>query len=165
MTDEPEGQPPDEPHSQHGADGGRKLDEDAVWAQIVENYGERVPLDAAPEVAPVEEPPGEPAPRFTVFDRRWEDPQDTPASWDDEGHFVPPEPPPLPVLEPRRKAAWAAMFGAPLALLVGVLLGLVYPTWLVGLFVMGFIGGFVYLVATMAHRTPDDGSGDNGAVL
>ncbi len=165
MTNNPDEQPQDE----HGADGDRKLDEDAAWKLIVENYGEPATIDTAPDEPEPErepEPAPEPAPRFTVFDRRWdEDPLESPASWDDEGHFVPPEPPPLPVLEPRRKAAWSALFGAPLLMILGVMLGLDYPQWLVVVMVGGFIGGFVYLVATMQRRGPDDWSGDNGAVV
>ncbi|MGZ4461108.1 MAG: hypothetical protein ACXV4A_11010 [Actinomycetes bacterium] len=161
MTDTPDDQPFDEPYDEHRrANGDRKLDEDAAWRDIVEHYGERPTADPAP-VEPAPETP----PRFAVFERRLEDPGEDEATWDDEGHFVPPEPPPLPQLEPRRKLAWIALFGAPLLLLIVVLVGATLPTWLLGLMVAAFIGGFVYLVATMSRNRPDDWSGDDGAVV
>ena len=161
MTDTPDDQPFDEAHDEHrGPNGDRKLDEDAAWRDIVEHYGER-PTINPPPVEPVPETP----PRFAVFERRLEAPREDEATWDDEGHFVPPEPPPLPQLEPRRKLAWIALFGAPLVLLVVVLVGVTLPTWLLGLMVAAFVGGFVYLVATMTRNRPDDWSGDDGAVV
>jgi hypothetical protein len=160
MTEHPDDPPPEE-HAQSGPDGDRKLDEDAAWKLIVDNYGDRAAVDPDPE------PQAEPAPetaRFAVFERRWQDPIETEATWEDEGHFVPPEPPPLPRLEPRRKLAWIGLFGAPLVMLLAVVFRWSYPTWVTAFMVAAFIGGFVYLVATMP-RNPDDWSGDNGAVV
>ena len=86
-------------------------------------------------------------------------------SADDEGHFVPPPPPPLPVLEPRRKLAWFGLFGAPTLMLLAVIFGWTLPGWVGSLLVGSFVGGFVYLVATMQRRRPGDWSGDDGAVV
>ncbi|HZJ06963.1 MAG TPA: hypothetical protein VFD59_16030, partial [Nocardioidaceae bacterium] len=83
----------------------------------------------------------------------------------DEGHFVPPEPPPLPPIDPRRKLAWIGLFGAPVLMLTAVVLGWGYPGWVTATLVTGFVGGFGYLVATMPRRRPDDWSGDDGAVV
>ena len=86
---------------------------------------------------------------------------------EDDG-FVPDPPPPLPRLAPHRQVAWLGVLGGPLLLLVAAVFGLVLPDWLAALGVLGFIGGFITLVATMGdpdHR--DDGpwgSGD-GAVV
>ncbi len=163
-------QHPDDPHRDHLPDGvepepdqptggpqdGRGLDEEAAWREIVENYGER------PQMGP--EPAPAPPPR-DVFDRTFVDGPTTEATWEDEGHFVPPDPPPLPKLDPRRKLAWAGLFGAPLALLAAVVFGWAFPTWGVFLMVAAFVGGFVYLVATMPRGGHDDWSGDDGAVV
>ena len=174
MTQNPDGSnPEDKPtggSTGRAGEGDRKLDEDAAWRAIIDNYGDEPDIDAyypdppAPE-APAKDPEPEEPRRFPVFERRWEEPAQTEATWEDEGHFVPPDPPPPPKLEPRRKLAWIGLFGAPLMLLIAVVLGWTYPGW-VGLFLIGgFLGGFGYLVATMPRGRPEDGSGDNGAVL
>lgn len=178
MTQDPEDTFPDDPIE--GAvggpsgEGGPKLDEDAAWRSIVDHYGDRPDLSDLPAPEPDERP--DEKPRFTVFDRRWEpeppspdasstDALNTEASWDDEGHFIPPTPPPIPKLEPRRKLAWIGLFGSPFLLLLAVVFGWSYPGWVAFFLVMGFIGGFGYLVATMPRRPGEDGSGDNGAVV
>lgn len=167
MTHDPDGTSPEDPQQGPGGpgEGNRKLDEDAAWRAIVENYGEEPadpPLDPPTEQAPPRE---DEQPRFSVFDRRWDEPMNTEATWEDEGHFVPPDPPPLPKLEPRRKLAWIGLFGPPVLMLVAVVFGWQYPGWLSFLLVAGFLGGFGYLVATMPRSRGEDGSGDDGAVV
>lgn len=49
-------------------------------------------------------------------------------------------------------------------MLLAVVLGWTFPSWIMGLLVIGFVGGFVYLVATMS-RIRHDWSGDDGAVV
>lgn len=128
------------------------------------------PADAPaddPERAPDHDPgPGsEGASRAVgggIFEPGWNDPLNTAASWDDEGHFVPPTPPPLPPLEPRRKAAWAAMIGSPLLIILLFVLGIDSGSRLTALLSLGFIAGFIYLVATMRS---DDRPGGDGAVV
>ncbi len=186
-----EGRDPRDPSSGSGGAGaGRKLDEDAAWRDIVANYGERPSVDA-PSVEPAEtplEPPPPPADRPRgerprrrrgpstddagdpgrderlrgLFQPSWNDPLNSGASYDDEGHFVPPDPPPVHVTDPRRRAAWAGLFGAPLIMLVAVVLGWTLPGWAMLGLAGGFAGGFVYLVATMPNRR---GPGDDGAVV
>lgn len=136
--------------SERPAGGGRKLDEDAAWRAIVEHYGERATLEdgATPTV-----------------DRPPEAPTETGDSWEEEAHFVPPDPPPVPAMEPRRKLAWLGLFGSPLLMLVAVVFGWRLWDWVLGVLVLGFVGGFVYLVATMPRRPPEDGSPDDGAVV
>ncbi len=111
-------------------------------------------------------------PRRNLFDRSFiestteqQHELNSAASWDDEGHFVPPPPPPLPVLEPRRKWAWIGLFGAPALMLLGIVLGWNYPSWISALLVGGFVGGFVYLVATMSRTGRGHWPGDDGAVV
>lgn len=168
---QPDDRTPEEPTG--SSDVEPKLDEDAVWAEIVANYGERPAMGSDPS-SEVEERakrasrnPEEPRSR-NLFDRSYIEATTEPtseASWDDEGHFVPPPPPPLPRLEPRRKLAWIGMFGAPFVMLLAVVFGWTLPGWVGSLLVGSFVGGFVYLVATMQRRRPGDWSGDDGAVV
>ncbi len=76
---------------------------------------------------------------------------------------MPPEPPPLPWPEPNRGLAWLALFGSPTLMLGALLLSISLPSWITTLLGFTFIGGFVYLVATM-RRGPSDGW-DDGARL
>ena len=153
-SDGPDERRPEGPHS--------KLDEDAAWRSIVEHYGDRPELD---------EPPAEP--RFPSLGRRWDAPAEDsypPAEHvearEEEEHYVPPEPPPLPYVEPRRKLAWIGLFGAPVVMLAAVVFGWHYPRWFSGLLVGAFVGGFVYLVAMMPRTRHEDGpDGDDGAVV
>jgi hypothetical protein len=78
----------------------------------------------------------------------------------DEGHFVPPEPPPLPAADTTAKFAWLAVVGGPVLLLLAVVLGWDMTWWLATLGIGGFLGGFATLVARM--RTDDDEGDDPG---
>lgn len=168
MTHTPEPDEPDERGPSPGDQGaGRKVDEDAVWREIVANYGDRAQPDPG-GADPVDDTQPE-TPRATrgerlrgLFRPAWSDPLDSEASWDDEGHFVPPDPPPPPRPEPRRRAAWIGLFGAPSLMLLAVVLGWALPSWLTAGLAACFVGGFVYLVATMPQRP---GDGDDGAVV
>ena len=119
MTHDPDGNHPEEPEG-GPPDAARKLDEDAAWRAIIENYGDRAELtpdDSSPS-PPVEPSPAvEPVEPRSVLEPGWRDGLNTEATWDDEGHFVPPDPPPLPPVEPRRKLAWIGLFGGPALML------------------------------------------------
>ncbi|MFI6853459.1 hypothetical protein [Streptomyces sp. NPDC050416] len=84
---------------------------------------------------------------------------------DDEGHFVPPEPPPLPSADPTAKFAWLGVLGGPVLLLLAVLLGWEMTWWLTTLSVGGFVGGFVTLVMRMRTDDEDDDDPGRGAVV
>lgn len=189
MTQTPDD--PDDPAESGSAGGdpgaGRKLDEDAAWRDIVAHYGDRPELDEpgseaadpGPRAADPEsgtarvEPPDTPDPSDEsreerlrgLFQPSWSDPLDSEATWEDEGHFTPPAPPPMPELDPRRRLAWFGLFGSPVVMLVAVVLGWSLPNWLMFCLAVSFAGGFVYLVATMPNRRPGDGSGGDGAVV
>lgn len=162
------------------------LDVDAAFADIVAHYGEAPPApetpsppaesEQTPPVSPGDQSsdrPGDPDGLKRLFRPGWVEPDrsDVPAaadlnsaaSWDEEGHFVPPPPPPLPRLDPRRKAAWLGLFGAPTLILLILVLQITAPGWLMFLLGCAFVGGFGYLVATM----PDGGGSgyDDGARL
>jgi hypothetical protein len=83
----------------------------------------------------------------------------------DEGHFVPPEPPPLPEADVPAKFAWLAVVGGPVLLLIAVLLQWDMTWWLTTLCVGGFLGGFVTLVARMQDADEDDDDPGRGAVV
>ncbi|WP_338676203.1 hypothetical protein V1460_26930 [Streptomyces sp. SCSIO 30461] len=84
----------------------------------------------------------------------------------DEGHFVPPEPPPLPEADTTAKFAWLAVIGGPVLLLLAVLLGWNMTWWLTTLGVGGFVGGFITLVARMSHGDDEeDDDPGRGAVV
>lgn len=166
-------QTPDDPNdpaeggpSPGGEGADRKLDEDAAWREIVAHYGEEPqapPAGRGPAVEPERAPKPSEEKLRGLFQPSWSDPLETEATWDDEGHFVPPTPPPMPVLDPRRRMAWAGLFGSPLLMLVVVVLGWTLPGWLMFLLALAFTGGFVYLVATMPRKRGD--GYDDGAVV
>ena len=143
------------------------LDVEAAWRAIVENYGERPDLGEASKVdqSPVV---AEPVVR-DPFDRSYLDsvdatePPERHETRAREEHFVPPEPPPLPRGTPARLLAWLGLFGAPVVMLAAVAFGIDLPMWVSVGMVAAFIGGFVFLVATMP-RDGDGGRGD-GAVV
>ena len=83
---------------------------------------------------------------------------------DEEERFVPDPPPPLPQLEPWQQLAWVGVLGGPLLLLVAVLFSISLPTWVSLLAVVGFVGGFITLVARMDNGGSEDDP-DGGAVV
>ncbi|GAA3495780.1 hypothetical protein GCM10019016_028810 [Streptomyces prasinosporus] len=83
----------------------------------------------------------------------------------DEGHFVPPEPPPLPEADVTAKFAWLGVLGGPLLLLLAVLLGWEMTWWLTTLSIGGFLGGFATLVMRMRTDDEDDDDPGRGAVV
>ena len=170
----------DPPSRADGPDPG--LDVDAAFAEIVARWKPSAPdtTEDGPEAGAGDGPadgagptrvPEPPAPRAATApvapaEQAWDDPLNSRASWDDEGHFVPPAPPPLPTVEPRRRLAWIALAGAPVIALLLLLLQVAIPSWLSSSLVCAFVGGFCYLVATMGQQpTRGDWPGDDGAVL
>ncbi|WP_062647491.1 hypothetical protein [Streptomyces maremycinicus] len=84
---------------------------------------------------------------------------------DDEGHFVPPEPPPLPAADTTAKFAWLGVIGGPVLLLLAVLLGWEMTWWLSTVGIGGFLGGFATLVMRMRPDDEEDGDPGRGAVV
>ncbi|OKJ31876.1 hypothetical protein AMK22_25395 [Streptomyces sp. CB01580] len=83
----------------------------------------------------------------------------------DEGHFVPPEPPPLPEADVTAKFAWLAVVGGPVLMLLAVLLRWEITWWLGTVCVGGFVGGFITLVARMGNDDEDEDDPGRGAVV
>ncbi len=85
---------------------------------------------------------------------------------DDDEHFIPPAPPPLPSLDPIAKGAWAALFGGPGYLVVATAAGWSVSGIAAFFAVAAFVTGFAILVLRMNEPGPggpDDG--DDGAVV
>jgi hypothetical protein len=109
---------------------------------------------------------------FTVYSagsgpRDWslpspDDESGTGSDEDDEGHFVPPEPPPLPQSDTTAKFAWLAVLGGPLLLIFAILLQVELTWWIATLGVGGFLGGFATLVARMRDGRDEDDWDDPG---
>ncbi len=150
--------------------------DERAWRAIVENYGERPEIDEPPA------PPSTP-PSGAPFGGRFGDLRAFPAGDENDPYvaaegdaaeqaeeaeeaeeadgFVPPEPPPLPRVEPDRMLAWVGVLGSPVVLLCALIFGVSMPSWLGYLLVAGFVGGFLYLVVKMPRepRDPwDDGA-------
>ena len=133
-------------------------DTEAVWREIVENYGDRAVIEPAEE--PLVEPIPHVDPAEDVFD--YEDALFGYEEPDDEG-FVPPTPAPLPRVRPDRLVAWVGVLGSPAIVLVLLLSGLSVDPVIGWLLVAAFVGGFGYLVATMSQEPRDPW--DDGAKL
>jgi hypothetical protein len=172
-------------------DGRDPVDEDAAWAAIVAAYGEE-PADPGPAVGKDadaendrkgrddkdggdedrDEPTGTARPlgsSITVYSagigpRDWSAPEPSDDE-SDEGHFVPPEPPPLPQGDTTAKFAWLAVLGGPLLLLLTVLLQWNMTWWIATLGIGGFLGGFATLVARMKEGDDEDDDPGRGAVV
>lgn len=146
-------------------------DEDAIWADLVASF-DTTPQDGATpwpdqeNLEPEAEPEGHdregrlPIARLIKsadLDEAAEPPEE-----DDEGHYVPPVPPPLPSGDAVTRGAWLALIGGPLYLLLTVILGWEVPGWAAFTAVAAFIGGFVALVLRMGDDPRDT---DDGAVV
>lgn len=177
MTDRPD-RPDDSENPEPGGD--RGLDVDAAFEAIVANFGPTIPpgsstepdppvaesgppvVDSGPPVVePVETRTPDPGHLRGLFRPAWDDPIEP----DDVEHFVPPPPPPIPTPEPRRKIAWIGLFGGPALMLFAIVTGTALPGWIMFVLSAGFVGGFVYLVATMGDSGRGHWPGDDGAVV
>lgn len=131
-------------------------DQDSAWQRIVENYGDRVELEAT------DDGPDDPAPEASVDVDESEDDAE-PSLLEEEDGFVPERPPPVPMPPPDRFLAWLGVFGSPTVLLVFLVLGIGIPTVVSWVLIGGFVFGFCYLVFTLP-RSPRD-PWDDGAVV
>ncbi|MGW7526261.1 hypothetical protein [Streptomyces sp. NPDC054783] len=167
------------------------FDEDAAWRAIVAGYGEEPPdPPGARPFKPVEDlalpEPEKDTEKDTTSDtdkapvrplgssvsfapgvgpRDYDPPEPSEDDFDadDEGHFVPPDPP-LPEADTTAKFAWLGVVGGPILLLLAVLLGWDMTWWLTTLGIGGFLGGIATLVMRMRTDEEDDDPG-RGAVV
>ncbi|MEW2516146.1 hypothetical protein [Streptomyces sp. NPDC046870] len=105
------------------------------------------------------------APGIGPRDHTAPEPSDDDFDEDDEGHFVPPEPPPLPTSDTTARFAWLGVVGGPVLLLLAVLLGWDMTWWLATSGIGGFLGGFVTLVTRMRTDDEEDDDPGRGAVV
>ena len=159
--EDPEGPHPDGSGDDDGdADGRKALEPPEDPSAPSEPDGDTL---TRPEPgSPGGEGDGSPVKSFTVYaagtgPRDWDGPDD-----EDEGHFEPPEPPPLPETDVTTKFAWLAVLGGPLLLMGAILLQADLTWWIVTLGVGGFLGGFGTLVARMRDGRDDDDWDDPG---
>lgn len=161
-------------------------DPEAIWRSIIENYGDRVLLDGAAADSGGEsdgwpddeshggsEPEAQPEPEADLGRlRRLFEPlgpapgaeraaepgvaSDSDLAKGPDAPFVPPPTPPLPTPTGPRRAAWIGLFGAPPVLLICLVLQVALPRLVSFALAASFVAGFVYLVATMNPRDPDD---------
>jgi hypothetical protein len=177
-----------------GPGDGLPFDEEAAWAAIVAGYGEEPPdPPGSRPLRPVEDlalpetdedggagRPVRPLGSSVSFapgvlsgggpgsgprDHTPPEPSEDDYDEDDEGHFVPPEPPPLPSADTTAKFAWLAVIGGPVLLLLAVVLGWDMTWWLTTLGIGGFLGGFVTLVVRMNPGDEEDDDPGRGAVV
>lgn len=126
----------------------------------------------APPRKTEEEPPARPlggsvafAPGVGPRDYSVKEPAEEDLDESDEGHFVPPEPPPLPEADVTSKFAWLGVLGAPVLLLLAILLGWEMTWWLATACIGGFLGGALTLVMRMRTDDEDDEDPGRGAVV
>lgn len=160
----------------------RPDDVDAEFARLVADYdaapdsrtGEAArPWPAAEDIEDAEESPvdqtdsDEPAeiPIGEGLIVSATDPLNTEATWEDEGHFVPPPPPPVPRLEPIMLLAWIGVLGSVVIAVFAALVGWVIPRLLLLAMIVGFIGGIVVLIARISRQPSDPDNPDDGAVV
>ncbi len=160
------------------------VDVEAAWADIVARGEVESPrtgpwpaLEDAPDVDPEVEPDQQPDPPAGTAEPAWSSPvshvggevvrtageRDEVDADDEEGGYVPPEPPPLPRGDTVSRLAWGGVLGAPVFFVLTMLFWRSVPTLLVVLAVAAFVAGFVTLVVRMPDR--DDDSWDDGAVV
>jgi len=170
---------------------GVPFDEEAAWAAIVAGFGEEPPDPPGTKpFKPVEDlallekdmndddsgekqrPPAGPLGSSISFapgigPRDYTAPEASEDDFDegDEGHFVPPEPPPLPGADTTAKFAWLGVVGGPILLLLAVVFGWDMTWWLATLGIGGFVGGFTALVVRMRTDDEEDDDPGRGAVV
>ncbi|WP_254897726.1 hypothetical protein [Kitasatospora sp. NA04385] len=163
---------------------GSQAEQDAIFAALVAQFDDPVDLTdpAWPEVENLrarterEQHPRPTAPTTTngglgdftprPVPRPGDGPRDyAPAEDPDEGHFVPPEPPPLPAADTTAKFAWLAVLGGPALLLFDAVVWHEVSGWPAWVGLLSFLGGFGTLVARMKDRDEDEPEDPNGGAV
>ncbi|MER7706170.1 hypothetical protein ABTX81_25160 [Kitasatospora sp. NPDC097605] len=83
----------------------------------------------------------------------------------DEGHFEPPEPPPLPEADVTAKFAWLAVLGGPALLLFDAVVWREVSGWPAWVGVAAFLGGFATLVVRMKDDDEDEPEDPHGGAV
>lgn len=130
-------------------------EDEKAWADIIAGWDESPSGDvpAAESLPESGQPPAAPEPLPLVEPVETWNP--VPFDFADEGTFVPPTPPPTQLPPPPRLLAWIGVIGSPAVFLVCLILRVGLPSWASTLLVAAFVGGFLFLVATMRNEPPD----------
>lgn len=146
--------------------GGTDADIARAWADIVAGYNRPADTVRWPAAEDVTDDPAPAEPPVIAADLAPPSAAELPLPpADDEEHFVPPDPPPLPRTDPITRAAWLALIGGPLFFFVASTFGLSPGGMSAFLAVVAFVGGFVTLVARMQDGPRNDSGPDDGAVV
>ncbi|GAA1968907.1 hypothetical protein [Kitasatospora viridis] len=146
-----------------------QAEQDAIFAALVAQFDDPVDLTRPdwPEAENLRARSDiagftpQPRPRTPV-----DGPRDWAAAEDpDEGHFVPPEPPPLPTGDTTATFAWIAVLGGPALLLFDALVWREVAGWPAWVGLTAFLGGFVTLVVRMKDRDPGDPPDPHGGAV
>lgn len=148
---------------------GSQAEQDAIFAALVAQFDDPVDLNDPewPEIenlrsrSDLADLAPQPRPRPVTPGPRDYDTADDP----DEGHFVPPEPPPLPEADTTAKFAWLAVLGGPALLLFDALFWREVSGWPAWVGVSAFLGGFVTLVVRMKDHDEDEPPDPNGGAV
>jgi hypothetical protein len=162
----------DEPKDPPGSKPFKSVEDLALLEPETNDSGDAGPKEAKEPKGAKEEKPAKPlggsvafAPGVGPRDYSTPEPAEEDFDEDDEGHFVPPEPPPLPAADATAKFAWLGLLGGPVLLLLAVLLGWDMTWWLATLGIGGFLGGFATLVMRMRSDDDEDDDPGRGAVV
>jgi hypothetical protein len=170
------GAPPAVPPAPHDAPPvpGEALDYDAAFADIVAGFDS--PSSAVGRWSADEDVTTDPDPAFPASPALPTGAASSHVGWDDvlrpepptppeaEDRYVPPPPPPLPHASRRTLLAWVGVTGGPAVLFAAAIFGWQLEDLVLLVAVVAFLAGFVALVAGLKD-TPQDGDGDDGAVL
>ncbi|WP_407990695.1 hypothetical protein [Kitasatospora sp. CMC57] len=156
--------------------GGSQAEQDAIFAALVAQFDDPVDLNNPewPEVENLRAKEVRRAPKGELDDFAPQprsrpdtgDPRNYVAAEDpDEGHYIPPEPPPLPPMDTTARFAWLAVLGGPALLLFDALVWREVAGWPAWVGVSAFLGGFVTLMARMKDRDEDEPEDPNGGAV
>jgi len=150
-------------------DPGRASREQQAWDSIVADLSGQ--LDIPAHLNEPESTGPEPGPTVADRDAAFMDAllddepddasDDNPTGSDSAQSYEPPDPGPIPVpADAISRAAWAGAIGGPILVMVAFVLGL--GTFVAGIGVTAFVGGFVTLIVRLPDR---DRGEDDGAVV
>ncbi|MFI9272476.1 hypothetical protein ACIGXM_17380 [Kitasatospora sp. NPDC052896] len=156
---------------------GSQAEQDAIFAALVAQFDDPVDLTRPdwPEIENLRarnernEPDNradlagftpQPRPRPAAGPRDWDAAEDP-----DEGHYVPPEPPPLPQADVTAKFAWIAVLGGPALLLFDALVWREVAGWPAWVGMTAFLGGFVTLVVRMKDHDDNEPPDPHGGAV
>jgi hypothetical protein len=138
--------------------------EDERWASIVASL-QSTPAAIEPPWPEIEGYTSTPEVPATDHVGRTDEAYDDEVYDEDDDHFVPPDPAPLPPTHPVTKYGWTALLCGLVVLVVPALFGHAIGSTLLMLSILAIIGGFLTLVLRLKDGPPTDSGPDDGAVV